>query len=278
MNRVRKFNTSILTLRMWCNSETRNLLFPPFKGLLRFASLTATGDAILSLARSHRRKLLAVSSRAVHRRQSVSDPLFLRCSPEPKVIGLQVHAPSLRLVQQHRHAQRTWFALAQSPQQKFLRHAAFQYCVHQQHVAPFQLRPHAKKNLAPRMPALFHVAHFFSYKMADRWARKLPHQIRRKNKSAIQRNHHVQPPALTRARNLPSQHRNPAGDSCGRKNCAQSGSSSITKPLRVFSLAAKSAAAGNPRAQTIMPLLVSTGQPSRSQRLIPFLFSSRFSL
>ena len=72
------------------------------------------------------------------------------------------------------------------------------------------------------------------------------------------------------------------GDARGRIRCpsphAQSSSSAITIPERVFSFAAKSAATVKPRAQTRASPLANTGQPSRSHRLMCFAFSKRFSL
>ena len=52
----------------------------------------------------------------------------------------------------------------------------------------------------------------------------------------------------------------------------------MTSPVRVFSVAANSAATGKPRVHTRVPPLVSTGQPSRSHRLTRLLLNNRFSL
>src|SRR5207253_1018640 len=94
--------------------------------------------------------------------------------------------------------------------------------------------------------------------------------------------HHCQPPPFALPRNLFPQLCHPGGDACRGIGSslppAQGCSSVITTPALVLSLAANSAASGKPRAHTITPPLVSTGQPSRSHRLMRFSFNSRISL
>src|SRR5215472_13926390 len=60
--------------------------------------------------------------------QTIPYPSLIRCSPEPKVIGLQDHAAFARLVQQHRQPNGTRRAFTQAAQKKILRDAALQHC------------------------------------------------------------------------------------------------------------------------------------------------------
>jgi hypothetical protein len=50
----------------------------------------------------------------------------------------------------------------------------------------------AKKNFAPCMPAMIHVAHVFADEVANYGGLNLPHQVCRENKAAIQRHYYVQ--------------------------------------------------------------------------------------
>src|SRR5882672_875798 len=102
---------------------------------------------------------------------------------------------------------------------------------------------------------MIHVTNIFAYEVADNRRLDLPHQVCRKNKSAIQGDYHVQPAALGFPRNLSAQHGDARGDTlCGiRRSFSRSqdgcfarsshnASSAITIPARVLSSAANSAA------------------------------------
>src|SRR5712664_2805123 len=112
-----------------------------------------------------------------------------------------------------------------------------------------------EKNFAPRVPALIHVTNFFAHEMADNGRLNLPHKVCRKDRSAIQANHHVQPAALAFPRNLSAQRADAIGDTlCGKRRsfsrlrnrhfaqASHNASSAITIPARVLSSAANSAA------------------------------------
>src|SRR6266849_2875835 len=148
-----------------------------------------------------------------------------------------------------------------------------------------------EKNFAPRVPALIDVTNIFAHEMANHGRFNLPHKVRRKNKSAIQSNYHVQPAALAFPRYLSAQRTDARGDTfCGKRRsfsrmgdrhfarASHNASSAITIPARVLSSAANSAATRKPRAHARIPPLVNTGQPSRAQRLTCFSFNKRFSL
>ena len=94
--------------------------------------------------------------------QAVPYPYLIRCSPEPKVIGLQGHPALPGLVQKDRQPYATRPAFAQAAQKKILRHAAFEHCIHNQNVSPLQFRMRAKQNFAPRMAVVIHVANVFA--------------------------------------------------------------------------------------------------------------------
>jgi hypothetical protein len=53
-----------------------------------------------------------------------------------------------------------------------------------------------KKDFTPRMAAMIDVAYIFADEVTNDRRVYPPHQVRGKNKSAIQRDHHIQPPAL----------------------------------------------------------------------------------
>jgi hypothetical protein len=62
--------------------------------------------------------------------------------------------------------------------------------------------------------ALLHVADQFADEVANQRRSNLPDEIGGENKSAIHRNHHIQPAATTRASDLLSHRRHARGDSC----------------------------------------------------------------
>src|SRR5258707_15728239 len=132
------------------------------------------------------------------------------------------------------------------------------------------------------MAVVVHVPNVFANEMANHWRADLADQVRRENKAPIQSYQHIQLPASTFTRNFFAQRGNARSDASGGISCpglrAQIFSSAIKIPVRVLSFAARLAATGKPRAQTRTPPLVSTGQPSRSQRLMCFSFNKRFSL
>src|SRR6266704_2088343 len=129
---------------------------------------------------------------------------------------------------------------------------------------------------------MFDVPHFFAHEVTNYWPVNLPHQVRRENKTSIQRYDHVHSPSGVLPRNLFAQGRHARVDArrgkCRSLSTAQIFSSAITRPVLVLSFAANSAATGKLRAHTRLSPLVSTGQPSRSHRLTCFSFSKRFSL
>src|SRR5579884_331043 len=136
---------------------------------------------------------------------------FLRCSAEPKVIGLERHAAPCRLIQKHRQPDRARLRLAQAAQKKILRYAAIEHRIEHQNVAAFQIGTRAENHFPASAAALFHVANFLTHEMTDHRRSDLPNQIRRKNKAAVERYHCVHAAPLVRARDFPSQ----AGDPCG---------------------------------------------------------------
>jgi hypothetical protein len=48
-----------------------------------------------------------------------------------------------------------------------------------------------EKNFTPRVAALIHVTNILAHKVADYRCFDLPHQVCRKNKSAVQRNYYI---------------------------------------------------------------------------------------
>src|SRR3981189_693885 len=112
-----------------------------------------------------------------------------------------------------------------------------------------------EKDFAPRVPALIDVTNILAHEMANDGRRNLPHQVCRKNKSAVQRNHHVQPAALAFPRYCSTQRADARGNTpCGKRRslsrmrdryfarASHNASSAITIPARVLSSAANSAA------------------------------------
>src|SRR6267143_884997 len=112
-----------------------------------------------------------------------------------------------------------------------------------------------EENFAPRMPALIHVTNILAHEMTNHGRLNLPYKVCRKNKSAIQGNHHVQPAALAFSRYLSAQRAYARGDApCGKRRpfsrlrnrhfaqASHNASSAITIPARVLSSAANSAA------------------------------------
>src|SRR5580700_1354851 len=232
-----------------------------------------------------------IPPRPIVRSQAVPDPHFIRCRSEPKVIGFQAHAPPRGLIQQYCQSQRPGLAFTQPPQKKFLRYAALQHRIKQQNIPALQLRPRAEINFSPRMPAVIHVSHILAHEVANDGSVDLANQIGGKNEATVKGHNHVHSPPLIRPRDFSSQRRDPRANSRGGKSRTarhtrldrwavthQDFSSAIKIPVRVLSLAANPAATGKPRAHTRTPPLVSTGQPSRSHRLMRFSFKSRFSL
>src|SRR5580704_4753352 len=228
---------------------------------------------------------------SIVRSQAVPDPYIIRCRPEPKVIRLQSHAPSRGLVQQYCQSQRPGLAFAQSPQKKLLRHAALEHRIEQQYVAALQLRTRTEINFAPLVAAVSYVPHVLAHEVTNDRSVNFANQVGGENKSAVQRYDHIHAASLVRPRDFFTKRRNPRADSRGGISRSarrtrldrwavthQDFSSAIKIPVRVPSFAANSAATGNPRAQTSTSPLVSTGQPSRSHRLMRFSFRSRFSL
>src|SRR5262249_26780927 len=154
-------------------------------------------------------------------------------------------------------------------------------CIHQQDVPVLENRSRPEENLAPRIPALLHVADILTDEMTYHWDVETPDKVSGKNEAAIQRDNNVQPAPSIGARNIPAQCRYPTADSRGgvcRGPSVHEFSSAIKTPTRVLSLAANSAATGKPRAHARTPPLVNTGQPSRSQRATRCLFNKRFNL
>src|SRR5260370_697152 len=129
---------------------------------------------------------------------------------------------------------------------------------------------------------MFDVPHFFTHEVANNRRLDPPQQVRRENKTAIQRYDNIHSAHVVFPRNLFPQCRQSRGDARRGKrrslSPAQIFSSAITRPARVLSFAANSAAAPMPPAHARSPPLVSTGQPSRSHRLTCFSFNKRFSL
>src|ERR1700730_4503628 len=108
-----------------------------------------------------------------------------------------------------------------------------------------------EKDFPPRVPAMMNVAHIFADKVTNNWRVNLPHQIRGKNKPAIQGNHDIQTPALALSRNLFSENRDAGGNSlrgkhrcfshrqvCRSTRANHKDSSATTIPARVLSSAA----------------------------------------
>src|SRR2546430_17626698 len=122
--------------------------------------------------------------------------------------------------------------------------------------------------------SLVHVTNVFANEMANHPRFDLADQIGRENETTIQGHKHIQPPSSIFPRDFFAQRGNPRSDTSGGISRplprAQIFSSAIKIPVRVPSFATKSPATGKPRAQTRTPPLVSTGQPSRSQRLMCF--------
>src|SRR5467141_2715710 len=229
------------------------------------------------------RKLPEIAPHPVWCRKAIANPHLFRCGSEAKVLRLQGYPPLRRLIQKHCQANRARLAFAKPPQQKFLCYSAFQHCINHQNVPALQFRLRTKVNFAPRATAVLDVPHFFANEVANNRRVDLPHQVRRENKTAIQRDDHIQPPPLALSRNLFPQSRHACGDA--RRGIRRSLSaaqiclsSATTIPARVLSFAANSAATGKPRAQARTPPLVSTGQPLRSHWLTRFSFNRRFSL
>src|SRR5258708_6842168 len=81
----------------------------PYPGTLTHLSDSLFRPWPLFRKRLYRQGLL-VASHTIRRRQSVTYPYTIRCSPEPKVIRLQRDSTLLRLVQKHHPAQRSWLA------------------------------------------------------------------------------------------------------------------------------------------------------------------------
>ena len=142
-----------------------------------------------------RRKLCVIDPGSIGGGQAIPYPYLIRCSPEPKVIGLQGHAALAGLVQKNRQPDGAWPAFAQAAQKKILRHAAFEHCIYQQNVSPLQLRVRTKQNFAPFMAIVIHVTNIRANEMANCRRADLPDQIGPENKAAIHGHNHVQPPA-----------------------------------------------------------------------------------
>src|SRR5437588_10789281 len=137
--------------------------------------------------------------------------------------------------------------------------------LHNQNVSPFQLRLRAQQDLAPRIDIMIHVANVLSNKATNHWA--IGPLGRRYAKSAAETKPRSRV-TITSSRRPPysreiSWPKTARGDARGRIRCpsphAQSSSSAITIPERVFSFAAKSAATVKPRAQTRASPLANTG-------------------
>src|SRR5208282_1832435 len=239
-----------------------------------------------------RHQVLAVAARAVGGGQAVAGPQLVRCSLEAKVIGLQVHMASGRLVQQHGQPQRTRLALANAPQQKILRNPAFNHRIHQQDIAALELRAilaggHGvaigEKDFAARLATQVNVANILANEVHDHGHVNGANQIGGKDERAVHGHHDVNPAAVAATGNLPAQGLHATRDACGSVSgdaCLghDAWSSTITTPARVSLPAANSWAAPNPRTHAICPPVVSTGQTFFAQRLTPISFNRRANL
>src|SRR5438552_3073400 len=153
----------VLTNPATCRKKTASCLFLPALDTFPKRPICSGG------------KLPEVAPRPVGCRKAIADPHLVRCGAEAKVIRLQGYSSLPRLIQQHCQPDRARPAFAQPPQQKFLCHTAFQNRVDHQHISAFQLRPGAKKNLAPRVPAILDVPHFFAHEVTNNRRVDLPH-------------------------------------------------------------------------------------------------------
>src|SRR4029077_14984587 len=101
----------------------------------------------------------------------------------------------------------------------------------------------AKRNFAPRVPALLDVSNIFADEVADHGGVDPANEIRGKNKAAIHGYRHVDAPAAVRPGNFPAQSRDPSGNARGGIARALApahriGSSAITVLACVLSCAA----------------------------------------
>ena len=179
------------------------------------------------------------------------------------------------------------------PQQKFLRHAAVQHRIDQQHVPALQLaalcRPRSsrrsKKTSRRALPAMLHVAHIFAHEMQSHRDINLresgPRQIQIRGPSlqprpTAGRGTRAKSPVPVRELGCAIR----AAEYGGAARLGHDAGSSADQDCSPGLLPRPQIqrTTGKPRTHANSPPLVSTGQLSFSQRLTDFSFRSRASL